>query len=102
MGIAKCYDLVEIQIDKILEFYHHQDKELLIIQAFEPSFCEEIGKKVVKCEPKILMCMYGYVSFSQLLRIKQQYRRVDGFIIYDGLVRLDLWLQRNGFTTSIS
>lgn len=102
MGIAKFYDLVEIQIDKILEFYHHQDKELLIIQAFEPSFCEEIGKKVVKCEPKILMCMYGYVKFRQLLRIKQQYRRVDGFIIYDGLVRLDLWLQRNGFTTSIS
>lgn len=48
------------------------------------------------------MCMYGYVSFSQLLRVKQQYKNIDGFIVYDGLVRLNLWLQRNGFLTSIS
>ena len=34
MGISKSYDLVEIQIDKILEFYHHQEKELLVLQAF--------------------------------------------------------------------
>ena len=53
----------------------------------------------MRCEAKILMCMYGYVSFGQLLRIKEQYRRVDGFIIYDGLVRLDLWLQKSGFNS---
>jgi UDP-N-acetylglucosamine:LPS N-acetylglucosamine transferase len=92
LGIKKYFNLTEIQIKKIVEFYHNEGKELLIVEAHLPTYNKIVKKIVIDYQPQILIGMYGFVSFPMLLRIKKQYTRIEGFILYDELLNLPLWL----------
>lgn len=83
LGIKQYYNIIDIHIEKIEELYQAGSYELLIVKAHLPAYNKAVEKVVVDYKPRTLIAMYGFVNFPMLLRIKRQYVKIDGFILYD-------------------